>query len=120
MKFRQSSAKQYDGTNERHQCVNVQISQGGSWPLAPAVVEINLHAPNWRAHARDSSARPWYSRDRPPATPIMRSSRLSARLSQLPHDVLAELAAQLCSESPAQQANPESAAAQQTLSRLRG
>ena len=37
----------------------------------------------------------------------MRSSRLSARLSQLPHDVLAELAAQLCSESPAQQAAAE-------------
>jgi hypothetical protein len=34
-------------------------------------------------------------------------SRLSLRLGQLPHDVLAELAAQLCSESPALQAAAE-------------
>ena len=37
----------------------------------------------------------------------MPSSRLSLRLGQLPHDVLAELAAQLCSESPALQATAE-------------
>eukprot|EP00964_Phaeocystis_antarctica_P119776 scaffold83530_cov58-Phaeocystis_antarctica.AAC.5 len=37
----------------------------------------------------------------------MPSNRLSLRLGQLPHDVLAELAAQLCSESPAQQATAE-------------
>ena len=37
----------------------------------------------------------------------MPSSRLSLRLGQLPHDVLAELAAQLCSESPALQAAAE-------------
>ena len=34
----------------------------------------------------------------------MPSNRLSLRLGQLPHDVLAELAAQLCSDSPALQA----------------
>ena len=34
-------------------------------------------------------------------------SRLAARLGQLPHDVLAELAAQLCSDSPALQATAE-------------
>ena len=37
----------------------------------------------------------------------MPSSRLSLRLGQLPHDVLAELAARLCSESPALQAAAE-------------
>jgi hypothetical protein len=37
----------------------------------------------------------------------MPSSRLSARLGQLQHDVLAELAAQLCSDSPALQAAAE-------------
>ena len=37
----------------------------------------------------------------------MSSSRLSLRLRQLPHDVLAELAAQLCCESPALQATAE-------------
>ena len=37
----------------------------------------------------------------------MPSSRLSLRLGQLPHDVLAELAARLCSESPALQAIAE-------------
>jgi len=37
----------------------------------------------------------------------MPSSRLSARLGQLPHDVLAELAARLCSNSPALQAAAE-------------
>ena len=35
------------------------------------------------------------------------SSRLAARLGQLPHTVLAELAAQLCSERPALQAAAE-------------
>ena len=34
----------------------------------------------------------------------MPSDRLSLRVGQLPHDVLAELAARLCSESPALQA----------------
>jgi len=34
----------------------------------------------------------------------MPTDRLSLRLSQLPHDVLAELAARLCSDSPALQA----------------
>ena len=37
----------------------------------------------------------------------MSTNRLSARLAQLPHDVLAELAARLCSESPALQAIAE-------------
>jgi len=37
----------------------------------------------------------------------MPSDRLAARLGQLPHDVLAQLAAQLCSESPALQATAE-------------
>ena len=37
----------------------------------------------------------------------MPSSRLSLRLGQLPHDVLAELAARLCSDSPALQAIAE-------------
>ena len=37
----------------------------------------------------------------------MPSSRLSLRLGQLPHDVLAELAARLCSDSPALQATAE-------------
>ena len=37
----------------------------------------------------------------------MSTNRLSARLGQLPHDVLAELAARLCSESPALQAIAE-------------
>ena len=37
----------------------------------------------------------------------MPSSRLSLRLAQLPHDALAELAARLCSESPALQAVAE-------------
>ena len=37
----------------------------------------------------------------------MSSSRLSLRLGQLPHDALAELAARLCSESPALQAIAE-------------
>ena len=36
--------------------------------------------------------------------PTMPSNRLSLRLGQLPHAVLAELAARLCSESPALQA----------------
>ena len=37
----------------------------------------------------------------------MPSNRMGARLSQLPHNVLADLAAQLCSESPALQAAAE-------------
>ena len=37
----------------------------------------------------------------------MPSDRLSLRLGQLPHDMLAELAAQLCSDSPALQAAAE-------------
>ena len=37
----------------------------------------------------------------------MPSSRLSLRLGQLPHDVLADLAARLCSDSPALQATAE-------------
>ena len=37
----------------------------------------------------------------------MPSNRLAARLGQLPHTVLADLAARLCSESPAQQAAAE-------------
>ena len=37
----------------------------------------------------------------------MPSTRLSLRLGQLPHEVLAELAARLCSESPALQAVAE-------------
>ena len=37
----------------------------------------------------------------------MPSSRLSLRLSQLPHDVLADLAARLCSDSPALQATAD-------------
>ena len=37
----------------------------------------------------------------------MSSSRLSLRLAQLPHDVLADLAARLCSDSPALQAIAE-------------
>ena len=36
--------------------------------------------------------------------PAMPANRLSLRLGQLPHDVLADLAARLCSESPALQA----------------
>ena len=35
---------------------------------------------------------------------VMPSSRLSLRLGQLPHDVLADLVVRLCSESPALQA----------------
>ena len=42
--------------------------------------------------------RPWSNPERMP------SSRLSLRLGQLPHDVLADLAARLCSESLALQA----------------
>jgi hypothetical protein len=41
-------------------------------------------------------------------------SRLSLRLGQLPHDVLAELAAQLCSDSPALQAAAEECMAAHT------
>ena len=37
----------------------------------------------------------------------MPSDRLSLRLGQLPHDVLADLASRLCSESPALQATAE-------------
>ena len=37
----------------------------------------------------------------------MPSNRLSLRLGQLPHDVLADLAARLCSDSPALQAAAE-------------
>jgi hypothetical protein len=44
----------------------------------------------------------------------MPSSRLSARLGQLPHDVLAELAARLCSDSPALQAAAEECMAAHT------
>jgi len=44
----------------------------------------------------------------------MPSSRLSVRLGQLPHDVLAELAAQLCSDSPALQAAAEECMAAHT------
>ena len=47
---------------------------------------------------------------RPRRTPLanhMPSTRLSLRLGQLPHDVLAALAARLCSESPALQAVAE-------------
>eukprot|EP00964_Phaeocystis_antarctica_P031051 scaffold17576_cov66-Phaeocystis_antarctica.AAC.2 len=40
----------------------------------------------------------------PTAAKSMPPTRLSLRLGQLPHDVLAELAAKLCSESPALQA----------------
>ena len=40
----------------------------------------------------------------PTAAKSMPPNRLSLRLGQLPHDVLAELAAQLCSDSPALQA----------------
>ena len=43
----------------------------------------------------------------PNALNHMPSSRLAARLGQLPHTVLAELAAQLCSERPALQAAAE-------------
>ena len=35
------------------------------------------------------------------------SSRLAVRLGQLPHDVLADLAARLCSDSPAPEAAVE-------------
>jgi hypothetical protein len=42
------------------------------------------------------------------------ASRLSLRLGQLPHDVLAELAARLCSESPALQAAAEECMAAHT------
>ena len=42
------------------------------------------------------------------------SSRLAARLGQLPHNVLAELAAQLCSDSPALQAAAEECMAAHT------
>ena len=42
-----------------------------------------------------------------PQPGAMPSSRLSLRLGQLPHDALAELAARLCSESPALQATAE-------------
>ena len=45
--------------------------------------------------------------DRRPPQPMMPSNRLSLRLGQLPHTVLADLAAQLCSESPALQAAAE-------------
>ena len=44
----------------------------------------------------------------------MPSCRLSARLGQLPHDVLAELAALLCSDSPALQAAAEECMAAHT------
>ena len=44
----------------------------------------------------------------------MPSSRLSLRLGQLPHDVLADLAAQLCSESPPLQAAAEECMAAHT------
>jgi len=44
----------------------------------------------------------------------MPSNRLSLRLGQLPHDVLAELAAQLCSDSPALQAAAEECMAAHT------
>ena len=46
-------------------------------------------------------------RSLPNALNHMPSSRLAARLGQLPHTVLAELAAQLCSERPALQAAAE-------------
>jgi hypothetical protein len=45
---------------------------------------------------------------------IMPSSRLSARLGQLPHNMLAELATQLCSESPALQLAAEECMAAHT------
>ena len=44
----------------------------------------------------------------------MPPSRLSLRLGQLPHDVLADLAAQLCSESPPLQAAAEECMAAHT------
>ena len=44
----------------------------------------------------------------------MPTDRLSLRLSQLPHDVLAELAARLCSDSPALQAAAEECMAAHT------
>ena len=44
----------------------------------------------------------------------MPPDRLSLRLGQLPHDVLAELAAQLCSDSPALQAAAEECMAAHT------
>ena len=43
------------------------------------------------------------------------SSRLAARLGQLPHDVLASLAARLCSDSPALEAAAEECMAAHTL-----
>ena len=42
------------------------------------------------------------------------SSRLAARLGQLPHEVLADLAAQLCSDSPALEAAAEECMAAHT------
>ena len=45
--------------------------------------------------------RPWSNPERMP------SSRLSLRLGQLPHAVLAELAAVLCSDNPSLQATAE-------------
>jgi hypothetical protein len=48
------------------------------------------------------------------ARAIMPSSRLSARLGRLPHAVLAELAARLCSDSPALQAAAEECMAAHT------
>jgi hypothetical protein len=47
-------------------------------------------------------------------TPDIMASRLSLRLGQLPHDVLAELAARLCSDSPALQAAAEECMAAHT------
>ena len=44
----------------------------------------------------------------------MPPDRLSLRLGQLPHDVLAELAARLCSDSPALQAAAEECMAAHT------
>ena len=46
--------------------------------------------------------------------PTQLSSRLAARLGQLPHGVLAELAAQLCSDSPALEAAAEECMAAHT------
>ena len=57
---------------------------------------------------------PWTSTTPIRARAIMPSSRLSARLGQLSHDVLAELAARLCSDSPALQAAAEECMAAHT------
>ena len=55
-----------------------------------------------------TSARSWCSLPTTrPSPSTMPSNRLAARLGQLPHNVLADLAARLCAESPALQAAAE-------------